>query len=296
MALLNLKNFRFLLVTCLAFGLLALGPNLAHGAQWAIVKAQKAIVYADAQMSAPIGYLRKGKKIRVGEVEKNKGRVLPTVYLGKLVYLRRADLETAQDLALIESATERVAELDKKGKRESRVGVALSGFSASSDSFNSVKGSDDDSNSLFITGAGLYGFTKEGAEKRALKLKLEYFSASREEVGLSYALISTGAAYELIGSEYFSLFAQGAIALSPYAQYEVDSLFKVNGYGAGFDGGLEAIFRFGGPLALHLEAKYQYLKFFGFNLPDSTSEYAIEQEFSPALTGPSLSASLSYAF
>ena len=40
----------------------------AYAARWASVTADKAEIYSDIEMTSVIGYIRKGKKVRVGEV------------------------------------------------------------------------------------------------------------------------------------------------------------------------------------------------------------------------------------
>ena len=63
-----------------------------HAAVWAVVKSKRAVVYADSKLTSPVGYFGYGKKIRVGEVKRNGGRVLPTVYNGKVLYIRIDDI------------------------------------------------------------------------------------------------------------------------------------------------------------------------------------------------------------
>ncbi|GAB4010495.1 MAG: hypothetical protein Fur0010_03290 [Bdellovibrio sp.] len=69
----------------------------AHAAKEAIVKAKKAIVYADIKLTSPIGYLRQGKKIAVGEVKRNRGEVVPIVVNQRIAYLRVQDLSIEGD-------------------------------------------------------------------------------------------------------------------------------------------------------------------------------------------------------
>ena len=86
----------------------------AFAAQVAIVISDRAIIYADRQMSAPIGYLKKGKKLKVGEVKRNKGRVLPVVVNGRIAYIKVADIQTSKDIKLLEKASERIIKQSKK--------------------------------------------------------------------------------------------------------------------------------------------------------------------------------------
>jgi len=66
----------------------------AYCAQSATVKAQKAILFSDPKAQNPIGHLRKGKRIRVGEVPKTKRKMLPIVVSGgRVLYIQKKDIE-----------------------------------------------------------------------------------------------------------------------------------------------------------------------------------------------------------
>lgn len=67
-------------------------PCYVFAYQVAYVKESRALVFADHELKIPIGYLSKGKKIKVGEVKRNNGLALPTILSGKVVYLKAEDL------------------------------------------------------------------------------------------------------------------------------------------------------------------------------------------------------------
>jgi hypothetical protein len=73
------------------FSLLTSSSDL-YAAQAAIVKARKAIVYADTDMKIPLGYVRQGKKIKVGNVSREHDTLLPIVISGKIGYIKVDDL------------------------------------------------------------------------------------------------------------------------------------------------------------------------------------------------------------
>ncbi len=83
----------------LLFLVLAIFPALVLGADIAYVVADRAVIYSDMELSVPIGYARKGKKIKVGEVARVGGTILTTVVSGRLTYIRRADVELEKNLA-----------------------------------------------------------------------------------------------------------------------------------------------------------------------------------------------------
>lgn len=267
-----------------------LSGGVSHAAQWASVSVPKAVVYADIQMSSPIGYLTEGQKIRVGEVQRNKGRLLPTTYKGKVVYIRVEDVQTAQDLLLVTSASERAKEREKLRQQESKIGVSASSFMASSSDFESS------SDVLAMSGFGIMGQTRKHAEKDSLKMKLEYLVGEEGESSLAILLFTGEYSKDIVHYKRFTLAVFAGASLSPWSQYELGSLFKVNGYGAGASAGLEAVYSVSENWSFQLEGKYQHIKLFGFDLPEPTDENQFEEEFSPALGGPGASAILSYSF
>ncbi|MEX0798153.1 MAG: hypothetical protein WD025_01835 [Bacteriovoracaceae bacterium] len=259
-------------------------------AQWAEVSAQKALIYADVEMTAPIGYFKKGQKLRVGEVARNKGRLLPTAYKGRVVYVQTADIQTNKELALVRSATERIKDADKK-KRQSRVSLGYNGFlSTISDSSS---GSDE---SFFFSGAGLHGYTRKSGEESALKMKFDYLSGKKDQSVLTMLLMTGEYSQNILQNKYFNLGAFAGISLTPWAQYEIEGLFKVNGYGAGAGAGLEMFIGLGADWGLSLEGKYQYLKLMGFDLPEGTQENPVADKFEPTISGLNFVAALSYLF
>ncbi len=61
-------------------------------AQKAIVTSPKAIIYADKEMTSPIGFVAKGKIINIGNKMLFQKTVATTVVSGKLAYIKTADI------------------------------------------------------------------------------------------------------------------------------------------------------------------------------------------------------------
>lgn len=70
----------------------------AFAAKEAIVIAKQAVVYADIKLTSPIGFLRQGKKIAVGEVKRNRGEVVPIVVNRRIAYVKVSDLAIEGDV------------------------------------------------------------------------------------------------------------------------------------------------------------------------------------------------------
>ncbi len=69
----------------------------------AIVKSNEAIVYSDQECKTPIGKISKGKLIKVGDVARARGTVLPIVVSGKVTYIQVDDLYISSDLQKIDN-------------------------------------------------------------------------------------------------------------------------------------------------------------------------------------------------
>lgn len=66
--------------------------GLTHAAYNAIISSPRAIIYSDDKLSSPLGFVRKGKRVLVGEVTRKRGRVFTTVLSGKIVYIKSKDI------------------------------------------------------------------------------------------------------------------------------------------------------------------------------------------------------------
>lgn len=71
----------------------------AQAAQYAIIKNNKAVVYAEKELLTPLGYVGVGKLIKVGEVLRNHGRALPVVVSGRIGWIKVEDLYIQDELA-----------------------------------------------------------------------------------------------------------------------------------------------------------------------------------------------------
>lgn len=67
-------------------------PPLSEAAQDAWVKSNWAVIYADRQLSSPIGKVKQGRKLRVGEIKREHGTVIPIAIGQKIGYVAVADI------------------------------------------------------------------------------------------------------------------------------------------------------------------------------------------------------------
>ena len=90
-------------------------------AQNGLVVVDKAVIYADVHMKHPIGYISKWKSVRVGNIARNGGTVLPVaVSKNKIGYISVYDLSFGRDAKSIQSTYDRFYEdaIRKKPKKD----------------------------------------------------------------------------------------------------------------------------------------------------------------------------------
>jgi hypothetical protein len=66
--------------------------SLAGAARTAVVAVSKATVYADINLSSPIGFIKRGTQVAVGEVKRKRGRVIPMDLNGRVAWIKVNDL------------------------------------------------------------------------------------------------------------------------------------------------------------------------------------------------------------
>ena len=63
-----------------------------HSARQATISSQYAIIYADLNLSSPIGKISKGQKIKVGTIARRNNSVVPIAISGKIAWIRISDI------------------------------------------------------------------------------------------------------------------------------------------------------------------------------------------------------------
>ena len=69
-----------------------------HAAQVAIVQVPKAILYSDQNLKSPIGFVRRGQQLWVGDVKRRRGTILPVAVNGQIAWIRLIDLDIGQSM------------------------------------------------------------------------------------------------------------------------------------------------------------------------------------------------------
>jgi hypothetical protein len=84
-----------LIALCFILGLYS---RTAHSAQMAVVSSAQAIIYADQNLTSPIGYVRNGRRLLVGSQARARGSVVPVVVSGRIAYVQLKDVTLSNQL------------------------------------------------------------------------------------------------------------------------------------------------------------------------------------------------------
>lgn len=60
--------------------------------RFAVTKSRQTVVYADVDLAAPIGYIRNGRKLKVGDTSLKQGTIVPLIVSGKIAYVKTSDI------------------------------------------------------------------------------------------------------------------------------------------------------------------------------------------------------------
>lgn len=256
--------------------------------QAAIVTAEEAVIYADKQMSAPVGYVRKGKKIRVGSVSRNRAQVYPIVVSGKLAYIRVIDVSTAREISgETNLVTERFRNMTKE-KLETNYSFSVFNY-ATQISLNKENDKLKDKDPVNWYGVGVRGGAVISpywdldllANVMMADAKQESFRMVEFGAGVSAKVIETGRFKFKVGLQGLAV---------PFASYAFKQDFRVNGYGFSTGGGANMSYRFSKHLGMEGYGGFYYTKISSFSPPQPYNE------ISPSFMGTRLGVGVNYEF
>lgn len=264
----------------------------AFAAQWATVLSEKAIIYADREMQVPIGFISKGKKVRVGEVKRNYGKLLPVVVQGKIAYIKVSDINSNTKLTDLQSAVERVKS-GSKNVDSKRLSLIYSGYASfiSINESESYTGETYKSDLFYFSGGGLRGYVDSDDKSSTWRVTLDHIATKVKDNEFRILFLTTEYGYNFLNYDNLTLRPYGGASLIPYSQYSYSSLFTVNGYGAGVSAGLELVLKFKNSIGLHFDGNYQYSKLF-YRLPSQTNI----DKYEPSFNGIKFTAGVSFSF
>ena len=252
----------------------------------AIVITDKAVIWADQQRSAPLGYVTKGKTVTVGEVPRNKNQVVPIVVSGRVGYIAIEDLsfESGVEEGPQERRYERFKEVARKREGQ-QVSFGVTGFNAQ-ESKDTAAGRRGDSWNFL--GTALKGVAPTPANRLGVMFIVEYLYAENKPETFRAFDLALGLSYALIDGRNIKLKVEAGPVFIPYVQYESSPLFTLNGYGYGALGqGVLDIF-FNENWGIEGSLGIQALQFSGIDRPSPF------KDFNPLFTGTRWMAGLVY--
>ena len=273
-------------VFCLLFSLLFFCP-LSWASQQALVLAERAIIYSDREMTSPVGYVQRGKKVTVGDIARNKGQVYPIIVSGKVAYIRVIDLTTEKES--IES-TRLTAERFQKNTKE----APETKFVASYFAFSSQI-SIDETNGLADKEAVLWHGASIKTEalirdRVDVQLLLNYMTMTEADATFRAFELGIGGAYRLLDFRKFLLRAEVQALAVPFSSYEVGGDFRVKSYGYSVGAGLAMTWLFDKHWGMEVFGGLYQTKLLGFKAPSPYEDVA------PTFTGNRFGIGLNFTF
>ncbi len=257
-------------------------------AQDAIVMVDRAVIYADESMSAPIGFVRKGRRIKVGDIARNKAQVYPIIVSGKVGYIRVLDVSTEKES--VESERLLAERFHKASTYKFKSNTSLAVFMyASQIGLSHQNGELADNDGVTWTGLSLRGGVQTGG-KWELDFLMNYLSAEEGDEGFRAFEIGFGGGYRIFEKGRFITRISGQLLGIPYSSYALGDLFRVNG--TGYSAGLQVSlsYRFTERWALEAIGGVHYTKLYGIEPP------APYQSIEPSFAGSRLGLGVNYAF
>lgn len=271
----------------LIFSLLFWCQNL-WATQDAMVIIDRAVVYSDKEMTSPIGYISRGKKIKVGDIARNKSQVYPIIVSGKIAYIRVLDISTEKESM---DSTRLTAERFQKQTtviREQKVVASYYSF-LSQIALSRKNGAIEDGDSMFWHGASVKA---EILVKRRLDIQVlaNYMGTSYKEEKFRVFELGVGSALRLIDHKRFLARLEGQALAIPFSSYELGSDFRVKSFGYTVGGGLNLSWFFDKNWSTEAFGGAYYTKLLAFDAPDPYTD------FSASFVGARFGIGLNYTF
>lgn len=256
--------------------------------QMAIVTSDQAIVYSDRQMSSAVGFIPKGKKIKVGEVARNNAQVYPIIISGKIAYIRVLDVSTEKES--VESkvlVAERFKGVVENGYDRRYVLSYLS--YASQINVGTEDSGLENKSTLNWNGVSLRGDVKLNP-RWDLQIMGNFLMAKQNEAEFKAFEIGAGPAFRIFSLGKFILRWDAQVLLVPFASFAYREDFRVNGYGFGAGTGLNLNFQLNNNWGLEVFGGLTYVKLTGFNVPNPF------EKIDPTFYGNRFGAGANYQF
>ncbi len=283
---LRFQSLSFLIKLGMPFSLFFFCPDLL-AAQDAIVTAERAVIYSDREMKSPIGFVRKGRKVNVGEIPRNNAQVYPIVVSGKIAYIRVLDLTTEKESVDADRlVAERFRKVAIEVKKQKIVGSYFRFSStASMDQHNDELKS---GGSVSWNGISLKG---EVLLKNSWDIQVmgTYMVADTGKEHFAVTEIGAGVAFRLLDTKRFLLRGEGQFLGIPFSSYEFEDDFLKRSYGYTIGAGISGSYWLSSSWAIESSLGYYRTHLLKFKSPEPY------KEISPVFSGARLSIGLNYS-
>jgi hypothetical protein len=254
--------------------------NSLQAAQVAIVKRSRAVIYADTDMKVPLGYVRQGKKIKVGDVARENGQLLPIVVSGKIGYIKVTDLilkdfnqEEVTDKKDVLDRYEVTLEEEKEDRipDNNHLRVSLGSMAAGSD-WQAISLATGDGEGSLARSFQVFIEHRPSWRKFNWSLGMGYYSISQSAASLQTVTVETNFFYSPWNSSIMRIDLYGGLLFTGDVKFQENTLTYVkSGAGWGYTlGGILRVFTHQ-KLGLHLGAGTKILNVTSLNNLDTAS-------------------------
>ncbi|WP_372654670.1 hypothetical protein [Halobacteriovorax sp.] len=216
------------------------------GAQIAVISVPKAVIFSDQKLTTPIGYISYGKKIKVGEVEKRDGTILPVIVAGRVAYIQVKDIAVLDSLneggintpKITEHDVELTFQTDQDKLSENNYFTVSLGQASAGEAWQEYSSEFGEESTTFSVLA-LQMEHRAPMKTISWGFGLTYFSASNEDLSAKSLAIEANLYYSIFNFKYMSISAFGGLLFSGDFQVsQGDGVQKSNGvlYGYSFGG------------------------------------------------------------
>jgi hypothetical protein len=262
--------------------------QLSWAAQDAIVVADEAVIYSDEKMSSPIGFVRKGKRIKVGEIPRNKAQVYPVIVSGRMAFIRVGDVDTTGTGGNPGRVAERFLKNAEQPGYQWNVGLSYVAFMSK---VGSVPRGNRLANNDPFTWTG-FSFKAEvlGTERVELQFLTNYLSGESGAEMFRMVEMGFGGAYRIFDRSRFILKLELQGMAIPFSSYQFGNFFRVNGHGGTIGGGASAAMRLGRNLGIEVFGGPYYTILSGLQVPQPA------QTIRPSFFGTRFGLGLNYRY
>ncbi len=260
----------------------------ASAKQTAIVIVERAVIYADAQLSAPVGFVRKGKNLVVGDIARNHSQVYPIIVSGKIAYIRVLDVSTEKESVGSEKLVAK--RFMKTAEKSNHTNYTISYINYSSQiSLEKDNGALMDKDTLDWHGISLKGGARINP-KTNFDIILNYLRGKGDKEVYQALEFGAGVDFGLFQTSRLDVKIFGQLLTVPFSTYAYEDKLRVNGYGFSAGTGVNLVYRLGQNFGLEGFGGFYYTRLFGFDVPKPFLEVE------PSFVGTRLGLGLNYQF